>query len=410
MEDNKKYRLIIVDDQPNVREGLKQYFQDCDLGFEVCEVFADGSAAYDWLINHTSEVDVVLTDIRMPKISGLQLAQMMSEQGWNFKIVFLSLYQEFEYAKAALNLGVYAYLTKPIQFSELDKVFLNLKATLDNEFLIKTDISVLREEFFNQLFSKNVDVNENLFGKMKWLRNSEDILNEPYAEIAIRQNLAKDSERWRYGADRFVNFILNVLRNEKFLYYVVQNENNLLRILAISKENGVFADVESFKNMLVDSIDEGMKNIRQIVDMEFEVESVDYYESFYENWNFKLWCKGNSNAECFEAKTLSVIEKSLIYIDENYNKEISLADAAEFVGLNPLSYSRIFKDFTSENFTDYLILKRVEKAKEMLRKSHATIQDISTMVGYRDEKYFMRLFKKKTGMTPNEYRRKEQNS
>lgn len=65
MEMSKKYNLIIVEDQPQVRNGLNQYFQDCDLGFNVSAVFANGEDAFEWLKNHHGETDVVFTDMMM---------------------------------------------------------------------------------------------------------------------------------------------------------------------------------------------------------------------------------------------------------------------------------------------------------------------------------------------------------
>ena len=96
--------------------------------------------------------------------------------------------------------------------------------------------------------------------------------------------------------------------------------------------------------------------------------------------------------------------KALEYIDENYNRELSVSEVADRVYFNPVYFGRLFKIYKGESFTDYLITKRLEKAKELLGQG-AKISETAAAVGYENTKYFIRLFKKREGMTPGAYQK-----
>lgn len=94
------------------------------------------------------------------------------------------------------------------------------------------------------------------------------------------------------------------------------------------------------------------------------------------------------------------------YVGENYKNHISLEKIAEVVCLNPVYLSHLFKKMKKVNFSEYLNDVRIKKAEELLKSTTLRISEISEHVGYNDTKYFSSLFKKKTGMSPNEYRNK----
>ena len=93
------------------------------------------------------------------------------------------------------------------------------------------------------------------------------------------------------------------------------------------------------------------------------------------------------------------------YMQENYHKPITLEDVAAVAGFNPAYFSTVFKKVTGENFLEYLSGLRMKEARELLCDGHLRIEDIAEKVGYADTKYFVKLFKKSTGLTPQEYRK-----
>jgi two-component system response regulator YesN len=124
------YRLIIVDDEEVIRNGLRGVVDWEALGFRVVGTFSNGNAALGYLREHT--VDVVLADIRMPRLSGLDLARILMIDKPETLVVILSGYDDFQYAQEAIDLNVFKYLLKPIKESHLTEVFAKLKDTLDN--------------------------------------------------------------------------------------------------------------------------------------------------------------------------------------------------------------------------------------------------------------------------------------
>jgi two-component system response regulator YesN len=127
------YRLIIVDDDQEVRDGLAEIVDWKRCGFQVAGVLKDGKEAIRYLEDH--QVDVVLSDIRMTFVSGLSLAKHIYEKRIPAKVVLISGYQEFELAKEALRYNVHDYLLKPTDLDEVYRVFRALKEQLDQEWL-----------------------------------------------------------------------------------------------------------------------------------------------------------------------------------------------------------------------------------------------------------------------------------
>ena len=119
------YRLVISDDKFHIRKGLTMSIDWKLLGFSVVGCFEDGRDVITYLKNN--EVDVVFTDIEMAEVSGIDLAAWIAENCPDVIVVFISGYQEFDYAKKALSSGVFDYILKPINPEEIVKVFQKVK-------------------------------------------------------------------------------------------------------------------------------------------------------------------------------------------------------------------------------------------------------------------------------------------
>lgn len=105
-----------------------------------------------------------------------------------------------------------------------------------------------------------------------------------------------------------------------------------------------------------------------------------------------------------DIKHVDVIYKSVNYIKKNYMNKITLEDVASHVYLSPSYFSKVFKDDMKCNFNTYVNQVRVERSKELLLSSTANLVDISNMVGYEDQSYFSKVFKRVVGVTPGRYR------
>ena len=123
------YSLLIVDDEEEIRNALALYFPWNDWGFEVVHVAEDGAQALAFI--RSGQPDVALCDIRMPAMSGLELARRVHQESLDVRVVFLSAYQDFSYAQEAIRYSVRRYVIKPVKYRELEEVFAALRQELD---------------------------------------------------------------------------------------------------------------------------------------------------------------------------------------------------------------------------------------------------------------------------------------
>ncbi len=127
------YTLILVEDDQSICNGLSHFFPWAEIGFEFLAGFTDSLQA--WLfIQDNPSVNVVLTDICMPVLSGLELADKIRHHYPQIWTCFLTAYQEFDYAYQAVNLNIKKYIIKSAQYNELIRAFKELKADLDQAY------------------------------------------------------------------------------------------------------------------------------------------------------------------------------------------------------------------------------------------------------------------------------------
>lgn len=122
------YKIIIADDEEKIREGLANLFPWKQLGFEISATLSNGQEVLDYLQSHL-DIDVLLTDIKMPVVDGIRLSSIL--KSGDIKLVFISSYTDFSYAKTALENQVFDYLVKPVKYEDLLSCFKRLRSTLD---------------------------------------------------------------------------------------------------------------------------------------------------------------------------------------------------------------------------------------------------------------------------------------
>lgn len=125
------YKLIIVDDEAAIREGMAHSFDWPSLGFTVTALCANGEEAVQKIMQ--DRPDVVISDIRMPKMDGMELMTWLNHNCPDVKIVILSGYSDFEYLNMSIKNRVAEYLLKPTDPDEFEDLFRRMKQTLDEE-------------------------------------------------------------------------------------------------------------------------------------------------------------------------------------------------------------------------------------------------------------------------------------
>ncbi|WP_435170506.1 response regulator transcription factor [Paenibacillus glycanilyticus] len=126
------YKVLLVDDEPMIREGLRTLLEWESLGYEVVDTAANGKDALQKCEQH--ELDLIIVDIRMPEMNGLELIRTIRENGGTMHVLILSGYADFEYAKQAIVQRIDGYLLKPVDEDELMDYLQSLRKELDLEY------------------------------------------------------------------------------------------------------------------------------------------------------------------------------------------------------------------------------------------------------------------------------------
>lgn len=138
------YSILVADDEAIIREGIKCLFDYEALGFTICAEASDGDQTFQKI--QALQPDVVLMDIRMPGMTGLEVVKKAREMGYNGKVIIISSYSDFKYAQEAIRHGVQYYITKPIDEDELQNILHEFKEAFDQEEMVKSASAHYRQK------------------------------------------------------------------------------------------------------------------------------------------------------------------------------------------------------------------------------------------------------------------------
>jgi two-component system response regulator YesN len=156
------YRVLLVDDEPMILKGLEPLINWEDYGLEISGFASNGEQA--WKIISESRPDILITDIRMPRMDGLGLLRKINDGALNIKTIVISGHDDFSYVKEALNYGIENYLLKPVNEEELSSTILNVVDKLDSENnqkqILQYGIDTLMDNIINRWLSGGIDPEE----------------------------------------------------------------------------------------------------------------------------------------------------------------------------------------------------------------------------------------------------------
>lgn len=370
------YTLLIVDDEWTIREGLEKTIPWEDWELQVIGTAKNGAEAAEHLSNN--HIDVLLTDIRMPGISGLELIEDCKKKYPDLKIIILSGHDEFEYAQKAIKLGADDFLLKPTDVDELEKTFLRVVQALKSEHKTKEElISLTLKEYIQyrqvtQLTKLNTFKSlKPLFGiiMIKWDEPVEKRLTQPncisidkqdYKQVYLFHSIPNESQ-WESTVNEIKEELL--LQNKGLTLSFSLLTPQLDQLITIHKQANV-ASMIYYKN-----------------------DQVTMYKYRDEKYTLDL-------------------EDIIRYIDNHYMEQVSQSEMAKRIHMSTSYFSKLFKMHTGLNFVDYLTEKRMELAKDLLRTTSLKTYEVASEVGFVESRYFSQLFKKHVNCTPVEYRKK----
>ena len=363
------YSLLIADDEASIREGLKYILEWDELGFEVIGDAGNGEEALSIILD--KKPDVVMLDVRMPKMHGTDVIREARKAGYKGKCIILSGYSDFKYAQDAISSGVSFYLTKPLDEEELLEAIAKIRKDLENK------------EKENSFFEELEDICMEGADKTKEVKLDEEMLFD-YTE-------------------KLSGFIQTF------------NRNMLAETLATLEsdlyQSGVLA--KSIKLFLTDlylSIRDNIIRSHNAQDLPFKQNSavIEFIGSRDKLSDIILFMSSEfeaiMNASGSPTRD-SILDDVIYYIQHNYMHNIKLETIAPLFGYNTAYLGKIFNRTVGENFNSYIDHCRIDKSKELLEEKKWKVYEIAEQVGYSSVDYFHKKFKKYTGMSPAEYKK-----
>lgn len=520
-------KTMLVDDDVEMLDWLEKIIDWGKFGYSISAIARNGTAA---LAMCREEVpDLIITDITMPGMDGVELINEVQKLKPDIKCIFLTCHEDFNYALKAVKLQVEDYVLKYTltqnSLSELlckfSRTFLAENSKYDEVYLLNRELSsskiILEEKFFTDI-SENISLSkenilerakalkiklvdgpfrvictyvdnyeksmerstakENYLFKAHVLKLAEEILQNEnikyfalgkgiYAALywdgdsyfAVKKNLEEKLKQFHASVFEALNVpVSSCIGSSYMLYgdigkaldenkqlrdsyfydgsgfiiserktYSTEDGNSLLEeftadfILALNKSDRVLINqtLEWLYNKLQKSnySPACVKRIYNNIKMQMELTALkkgkdigtamadpDTFMAVKENLSEMIESYLVLSAMNPPVTSRREISAVLRYIDTNISERITCESMAAMVNMNSSYFSRLFKNETGVNFSDYLINKRIEKATLLLKTTNIKIEEITKAVGLEQPSYFYKLYRKVTGKTPGEVR------
>lgn len=341
------YSAILVDDYEIFRKQLvrQKWFENQQI-VDIVAQADDGIDALSYL--RKRPVDILLTDIKMPRMDGLELIRIVKEENLCQCTILLSEYADFEYAREGMRLGALDYIVKPVKESELQLVMAKAAAYLEN-------------------------VAEDDFGE----RERSAILNclERQGEELMQLSEALVASCFAEAGNDLVRGKLNLISEIKAIYYELTKKNNWLSL--------ILTDWEIIAEKIL-QLDEELLVLAQAQDYLREMNS--------------LLCT------YYPVRMSELSRNAINHILVNVSDKLTLSDTAALCYVTGTYLSHSFKADIGKSFVDYIVAFRMDMVQKLLRETDLTLQEIAERVGYDDYKYMSRVFRNIYGCTPTNYR------
>lgn len=501
--------LLIVEDEQVIRNGIKKLVSWKQLGVDSVEVAENAKKALKICENYRP--DIIVSDIKMPGMNGVELCRCFRERLPECQIIFVSGYADKEYLKAAITLGAIRYVEKPVDIAELSgAVKLAVEAVhrtvrQQDNFLhellwqagqgkkvaeiceqMQGTGSICGDKSFCILILKQQQIDRSLQQlTQEWKERAEQELagksihfmvdhtldNEAVMLLAAREgifgekkgskaafceallSLRLEQENWFLAAGEEVDSLEKVLLSYQSAQFALQTLSykgwNSYALDAerakeyhesiTAREKNVFLNelkgnritkakqvLEAWSKRLIEekaalsfSVRNSFftwNNLIMQADQTFYMDQsnkdgaqhrfLDEAQTIQEMYDYVC---DHMEAVCSdmeeEQKSSFLVKKVIEHMNKNLQcRDLSIRQLAEEVYLTPTYLSALFKKTTGITIGQYLTDIRMERAKELLASPQLKLYQVAELVGYEDANYFTKLFKKKTGMLPSEYR------
>lgn len=507
------YKVLIVEDEKEKARGIAYLVEKYNPLCTPIHLAYDGAEGYETALEHRP--DIILADIRMPVMDGLEMIRALQKRKLQAEFIVLSGYAEFSYAKKAIELGVKNFITKPVDEDELNttlhkvcKEISKRRSTEDSLNRINDDMpNYAMRDFLTGGIDQNYAVHEYLEEMhvlekyhqytcmlVEWEEEmpaiKDGMLSEqnPFlygvktgrtqmavisaaAELGIEEKRSLAEQIYRENEGKECSFSIGIgstysdyiqlsnayeesrvalnyriLKGSKkvILYeelYDMDNRTDLItekemeqlkeRIDRFDQDGfyiavkGIFNRVLSENQLSLPELQKlslnivllGLHNIptAQLQMNEyfgknlFTLKSIEKFRTIEQLENWIINMVGSMNELMLKdsvPKKKDVITEAKEYIRQHYNHNITLNEISKKFFINPYYFSQLFKKKTGMTYQNYLINYRIDRAKKLLEETDLRIYEVCKLVGYNDMNHFNQVFERNEGMKPSEYRQR----
>ncbi|MEK3658815.1 response regulator [Paenibacillus sp. FSL F4-0236] len=410
-------KVLIVDDESFVRRSLSEMLGSANHNFSIIGSVENGLEAIQLLKEQA--IDLVISDIRMPGMDGLELSKHIHECYPDTETILLTGYQDFSYASQAIRYGVREYLVKPNSVENILEVVTSVYERLELKKQHR-QVSQLREKNLREKRLSDL-----LYGIP--LPYFEEQLIPPFHSfVIITVNHLGDVMPQYWSEQAMYAAVINILE-ECFSLYAnvvgIQEEQEAIIMLFYPDEQSERIDEALTQEMMIklssllkSPFSAGVSNPHY----DLGALATAYHESLQACQQLKKdstrpviyysdvsMCSASPQlTEQLQVKaTRRVISMMIEAMNSRIQENLSLKMIADELYMNPTYLGRLFKDDVGECFSSFLTKLRIQKAIELLNNVTLKVYEVSELVGFKDPAYFSLIFKKYMGMTPQEFQK-----
>lgn len=432
------YRLLIVDDEPAIVNGLALLFQEkSDFEFEVCKAYSAREALE---IAKKTKLDVLISDIRMPQKSGLQLVDDIVYYWPSCRIILLTGYSEFDYVFEAIRKNVESYILKT---EGIEPIFQAVKTAItkvqeENRLRMLEEKALMHAQFAEPLLKKEM-LEALLLGEPV----TSLLANARYAEVEFHVRIERPaffvvgqinrleeqsphhkSKLLQSVQQTFDNHLPASINGEQAIYeastlvWLLQPDNEISTRFTAEDRKMDWHGIVAYMKSILESVQNECEE-RLGVSVSFAVSGnlVHEWESIHQQVEAaralirKRFLLGQEMVildmdrptEMMSSQLL-LIEQIHQYVQNHLSGDLSLTAIAEEVHFNPSYLSRYYKQITGRNLMDYIQSTKLDTAIAMMANPLMKLNEIASRLGFDSPSYFTTFFKKMKGTSPQEFR------
>lgn len=434
-------KVLLVDDELFTIRMLQNLIHWSDMGLELVGYAQSGEEAYEKVMKDPP--DIILSDIKMPGMSGIEFLKKINSYDSSIKTILMSAYADFSYVKEGMKLGCSDYILKPIDEVELEqafrKVIFKIHGEKEQERVVSKSAEQLEKIKLYQYMRTGSGIN-----KLKQTEQWQKLNIQNYVVFMVFIDSTSSDEYDQstnlvMGQEGYISHILEKILSSCSLQYqlldfeencwIIMIENNDVmrreeiaeRIVAEMQDNmGISVNIcFSLVGHEIEKLPELYEEVKNLSKYSFYIgekkilgygyncdkKELDEVSKIGNEKDLELITpESGSTTKQEQRKYSKAVAESIALIEKRYKENISLEEVCDEIAVSKNYFCYLFKRETGMSVWNYLTMIRLQKAKELLESTQLKSYEIAFQVGYDNPSYFSKIFKKYEDLTPNEYR------